>query len=561
MFLLYALSQNECNVELEKDMLRPLNNNPPLRSAEINKVELPLPKELGCEAGSLAVRALNSVLEPSGALSVHVDHRNHTLVLLGLGVSAKRARLLAVLSLKHLVELQQLGMHVAMHGKGQREIRSSGQQQQQGAGQQQQRGGDRGGRQQGQQQQAASASASSAPAPAADSEERKEQGQRRRSKGARCSQGKPVAQTGGQQPQQSQQQDGQQSQAKQQPQQAASTAALISHPSHCVRVRDWCSANHHVLSVTSFDDLCAELAARGVPCDSLYYEWCADRMRVADPASFEAYLLRMQSNIINQEEVQPLVMWETAQHRERPWKPTDEATHRADAHSAGVGSDFEPEPALSVTSESGSESDSGSCDTSQQDGFDNAVRVRDGWRCVVDATHPYPCLRATAVVPLHSRRSAPGRAAAGLFRLYDTVNGITLCFSCQDDFEAGLWGIEPAEDGLSRRIWAVALRLCKGDHRPTTDWNALHGKLVRVPTSDKGIVAWPSRDTFEVHWQFCAQMALKRAAIRREQPFACSKCGYRSEEQHDVALHEHYCTDMMPPNRVHTPPSSLRRLR
>ena len=107
--------QDEFNEILEKDMLRPFNKNPPLRPSDIMKKELELPKDLGKDAGGLDVRALNSVLETSGALSVHVDHKKNMLVILGNAVSVKRAQLLAGMAFKHLVEIQRLKERTSKH--------------------------------------------------------------------------------------------------------------------------------------------------------------------------------------------------------------------------------------------------------------------------------------------------------------------------------------------------------------------------------------------------------------------------------------------------------------
>lgn len=103
----YSSWEDEFNEILEKDMLRPLNKNPSLKPADLKKLELPLPRDLQ-HSGSLDTRALNGVLETSGALSVHIDTKKQTLVILGNAVSVKRAQLLAGMAFKHLGEIQRL---------------------------------------------------------------------------------------------------------------------------------------------------------------------------------------------------------------------------------------------------------------------------------------------------------------------------------------------------------------------------------------------------------------------------------------------------------------------
>ena len=61
------------------------------------------------------MRQLNSVLETSGALSVHVDHKKQVLVILGNSVSVKRAQLLAGMAFKHLGEIQRLKERTLKH--------------------------------------------------------------------------------------------------------------------------------------------------------------------------------------------------------------------------------------------------------------------------------------------------------------------------------------------------------------------------------------------------------------------------------------------------------------
>jgi hypothetical protein len=89
-------------------------SSPPLRSIDIRKLELPLPRDLR-ESGTLDVRQLNSVLESSGALSVHVDPKKQVLVILGNPNSVKRAQLLAGMAFKHLGEIQRLKERTLRH--------------------------------------------------------------------------------------------------------------------------------------------------------------------------------------------------------------------------------------------------------------------------------------------------------------------------------------------------------------------------------------------------------------------------------------------------------------
>lgn len=110
----YSSWEDEFNEILEKDMLRPFNRNPPIKPADIKKLELALPKDLR-DSGSLDVGALNSVLETSGALSVHIDHKKQVLVILGNTVSVKRAQLLAGMAFKHLGEIQRLTERKVKH--------------------------------------------------------------------------------------------------------------------------------------------------------------------------------------------------------------------------------------------------------------------------------------------------------------------------------------------------------------------------------------------------------------------------------------------------------------
>ncbi len=94
-------------------MLRPANLSPPLRPSDLKKIEIALPKDL--RESALDVRQLNTVLETSGALSVHVDNKKHTLVILGNSVSVKRAQLLAGMAFKHLGEIARLKERTLRH--------------------------------------------------------------------------------------------------------------------------------------------------------------------------------------------------------------------------------------------------------------------------------------------------------------------------------------------------------------------------------------------------------------------------------------------------------------
>ena len=80
---------------------------------------------------------------------------------------------------------------------------------------------------------------------------------------------------------------------------------------------------------------------------------------------------------------------------------------------------------------------SGSSCSSIDHTFAEEVYTRDGKRCVV-ADCEANQVEAAHIVPVGEARSPEGKAAAGLFNLYETINGICLCTTCHDYFDAGV---------------------------------------------------------------------------------------------------------------------------
>jgi len=109
----YTSWEDAYNEVLDKEMLRPENKNPPLRAADLHRLELPLPRDL--RDLNVDHRQLNEMLDRSGCYAIQLDAAKQCIILVGSTVAVKRAKLLAGMAFKHLTEIARLRERTQRH--------------------------------------------------------------------------------------------------------------------------------------------------------------------------------------------------------------------------------------------------------------------------------------------------------------------------------------------------------------------------------------------------------------------------------------------------------------
>lgn len=130
-----------------------------------------------------------------------------------------------------------------------------------------------------------------------------------------------------------------------------------------------------------------------------------------------------------------------ARHPLLLWQPPHDAPSSGGAKVPSPTKDEAPRLASSSPQRASPSIQSGSSGRSstQQQSFAEPVYKRDGYRCVVAACAQQP-VQAAHIVPVSEPRTKVGLEMSELLDLYQTINGISLCVTCHDYFDAGVSG-------------------------------------------------------------------------------------------------------------------------
>lgn len=120
-YFISYIAFDEASEILEKDMLRPVNSASVFQPSDFKKLEVALPASLVHKVKSDQFQQLKT---NSGALSITVDDKKNSLVILGNAASVERARLLSKMSFKHLEQLVSLQAKTAEKQKQIQELQS-----------------------------------------------------------------------------------------------------------------------------------------------------------------------------------------------------------------------------------------------------------------------------------------------------------------------------------------------------------------------------------------------------------------------------------------------------
>jgi len=286
----------------------------------------------------------------------------------------------------------------------------------------------------------------------------------------------------------------------------------------------------------------------------LYYfphgqtNWWRDRVKVDDEDSFADYVGVYANRLLQERPM--LLVWmppmdctEDSHHADGAAK--DPCDHSPLKNSAAPAEPLIPLPPPSVASSSSVRSGSSRSSTDQR-AFAEAVYTRDGKQCVVSACEAKQ-VEAAHIVPVGEARSAEGKAAAGLLMLYEPRNGLCLCTTCHDYFDAGLWFIDPSG---SRNTIVASSALTAND----PDWAQRDGEAVRLPSSPALRDSWPSKRILQVQQAFFQQKKAERHSDVLERPYSCPSCLRRFVTNGDAfKLHKKSCTARAMPADFRTP--------
>jgi hypothetical protein len=120
----------------------------------------------------------------------------------------------------------------------------------------------------------------------------------------------------------------------------------------------------------------------------------------------------------------------------------------------------------------------------------------------------------------------------GITETFETANGMILCNSCHDAFDAKLVCVD-ADSG--KLIVADALAQAEGF---CDKWAPLIGSLVRTPQNAKFVHLWPSHELFVYHQMRYNAYANERRKAALEKPLVCPLCKrFRVVEAHHLSRH------------------------
>ena len=336
---------------------------------------------------------------------------------------------------------------------------------------------------------------------------------------------------------------------------------------HSVLVRRWTTGEPQRLRVTSFKELQQEIAASPVLMPTraatssssssasssllypfkLYYfprgvvNWWSNRIKVDNDVSFDDYLSDYSSRALYQRPL--LLVWSPPVDCVEPMHQTLIAS---DHQHSPLKDSLPPAPPLfpgdaTVSVSSPSLHSGSSRSSTDQKPFAEAVYRRDGKLCVVcDAGQ----VEAAHIVPVKDERTSAGMEQAQLLTLYEPQNGLTLCTTCHDYFDAGLWYIQPT-DGFTL---VVSQALSSND----AAWANRLGQSVRRPAAFQHY--WPPMRILSVQQTFYTVRQQLRADHRLDKPHACPSCLLRfAENKAAFKKHCRNCKARAMPSRFSTP--------
>lgn len=139
---------------------------------------------------------------------------------------------------------------------------------------------------------------------------------------------------------------------------------------------------------------------------------------------------------------------------------------------------------------------------------------------------------------MHGERSGD-LAISGLLSVSQPRNGLTLCQPCHQQFDAGLWFIEPGD-----RETVIASQALLEYDPAWRSRKAVRTSLKSMPNE------WPPTETLQVQAEFVRARQRARSMERKEKPFRCDKCGKSGKTA--VFLTRHGCIGRVLPHRFHT---------